>query len=352
MILSKSKKLQDDKDQILELTRKIFGDVEISKPSFFDWQYLHNPEDEALVMIARDDDNEQNPMIGIESLLPVNIMVEEKLVKVFLSCNSYVHPNYRNKRIFSKLLSLAKKEYVKKDALCIYAVTNDKSFNSFVKQGFHEISNLPILFRPLKLSNYFPFPFNTILHFFDNIWKIKKNVNPNIIQFNDYFDESFEILSKKANQRIPIIKQRTKEFLNWRYKDHPTREYKIFILKENLVLKGYIITRKTNVNGKSIGVIVDFLADSNTNPKKIIDLIHVALDDFWNSDISVTIAISGPTTFEHQSLSNAGFKTTPKFLKPQSNHFVLINSDSSKNYLEKLKKYDNWFFSFGDYDVF
>jgi predicted N-acetyltransferase YhbS len=348
MILSKSNQLKDDKDQILDLTRKIFGDVEISKSDFFDWQYLRNPEGEAIVITARDDDK----IVGVESILPMNIIVDQKIVKASLSCNSYVHPNYRKKGIFSKLISIVQEESMKKDISCIYGVANDNSFDSFIKKGSHEISNMPILFRPLRLSNYFSFPLNSILRPFDNIWKIKKNVNPNITQFNDYFDESFEILVKKASQNIPIIKQRTKEFLNWRYKDHPTREYKTFVLNENSILGGYIIIRKTNVNGKSIGIIVDFLVDPDTNPKKIRDLVQIALDDLWNSGVSVTIAISGSLTFENQLLCKAGFKTAPTFLKPQSAHFILISSDPNRYHLEQLKKYDNWFFSFGDYDIF
>ena len=351
MKISQSDKLIDDKDQILTLTRKIFGDAEISKSDFFDWQYLNNPEGEAIVITAKDDEK-QNTIVGVESILPMNILVNKKIVNASLSCNSYVDPDYRNKGIFSKLISMVLEQSVKKNILCIYGVANDNSFNSFVKKESHEISNMPILFRPLRLSNYFSFPISTILRVFDNIWKSKKNVNPNVVEFDGYFDESFEILANKASQRIPVIKQRTKEFLNWRYRDNPTRQYKTFVLKENSVLGGYIITRKTEINGKSVGVIVDFLVDSDTNPAGIKDLVQIALDDFWKSGVSVTIAISGPLTFEYQTLSNAGFKIAPKFLKPQSAHFILINSDPNREDLEQLKKYDNWFFSFGDYDVF
>lgn len=349
MILSRSDQLKIDKEQILALTQKIFGDVELSKSDFFDWQYLDNPDGEAIVIIAKDDEK-TNSIIGVESILPMNLMVNQKVVRASLSCNSYVDPDYRKKGIFSKLISFVKKESTINDISCIYGVANDNSFNSFMKKDSHEISNLPILFRLLRLSNYFPFPLSTFLHIFDNIWKIKKNNNPNVFEFKDYFDESFEVLCKKANQRIPIIKHRTKEYLNWRFKDHPTREYKTFVLKENSILEGYIVTRKAVVNGKSIGVIVDFLVDSNANPEKIKDLIKIALEDFWNSDVSVTIAVFGPLTFEYRLLSKTGFKIAPKFLKPQSAHFILINSDGDD--LEQLKNYENWFFSFSDYDVF
>ena len=267
MILSKSDQLKVDKEQILTLTQKIFGDAELSKADFFDWQYLHNPDGEAIVIVAKDDEK-NNLIIGVESILPMNLMVNQKVVRASLSCNSYVDPDYRKKGIFTKLISLVKKESTTNNISCIYGVANDNSFNSFMKKDSHEISDLPILFRPIRLSNYFSFPLGNFLHLFDNIWKIKKSYNPNVFEFKDYFDETFEVLCKKANQRIPIIKHRTKEYLNWRYKDHPTREYKTFVLKENSMLEGYIVTRKTIVNGKSIGVIVDFLVDSDTNSEK------------------------------------------------------------------------------------
>lgn len=350
MIFSGSSNLKSDKNAILELTRKIFGDAEISKSNFFDWQYLNNPEGEAIVITALDD--EKNSIVGVESILPMNIIVNQKIINASLSCNSYVHPDYRNKGIFTKLITTVKDESIKKNIWCIYGVANDNSFSSFMKKGSYEISNIPILFRPLRLSNYFSSPVSSILSLFDDIWKVRKNTNPNVSKFNDDFDESFEILAKKASQRIPIIKQRTKEFLNWRYRNHPTREYKTFVLKENSMLGGYIITRKTDVNGKSVGVIVDFMVDPDSSRKGIRDLVQVALGDFWDLGVSVTIAISGPSTLEYQLLCSSGFKIAPKFLKPQSAHFILINSDSNRNDLEQLKKYSDWFFSFGDYDVF
>ena len=349
MIVSKSNQLKVDKEQILALTQKIFGDVEISKSDFFDWQYLHNPDGEAIVIVAKDNEK-SNSIIGVESILPMNLMINQKVVKASLSCNSYVDPNYRKKGIFSKLISLVKNESMINNISCIYGVANNNSFNSFMKKDSREISNLPILFRPLRLSNYFSFTLGNFLHIFDNIWKIKKSNNPNIIQFNDCFDESFEILCKKANQRIPIIQYRTKEYLNWKYKDHPTREYRTFVLKENSILQGYIVTRKIMGNKKSKGVIVDFLVDSNTNPEKIKDLINIALEDFWNSDVSGVVAVCGPSTLEYQLLSKTGFKIIPKFIKPRSSHFILINSD--KGNLNQLSNYENWFFSFGDSDCY
>jgi L-amino acid N-acyltransferase YncA len=350
MLFSQSPDLKADKESIIDLTRKIFGEAEIVNPDFFDWQYLKNPEGQAIVITAKDNEN-NNSVIGVESILPMALIVNQKIVKASLSCNSYVHTNYRKKGIFSKLISTLFDESAKKEILCIYGVANDNSFNSFVNKGSHEIVDLPILFKPLRLSRFFPFPLNILIHLFDNIWKVNKKSNPNVVDFHEDFDKSFETLVEKASKRVPIIQRRTKEFLNWRYRNHPTREYKTFVLRENSVLEGYIIVRKTQVNGKLIGVIVDLLIDSNKN-KGIQDLLMYALEYFWNSGVSVVITTCGPSTLEYKMLRQNGFRIAPKFMKPQSSHFIIIYSKSNENDSEQLKKYDNWFFSFGDYDVF
>jgi hypothetical protein len=350
MIFSQSANLEDDKDSILKLTRKIFGETEISDPNFFEWQYLKNPEGMAIVITAKDDEN-GNSVVGVESILPMRIIVNQNIVKASLSCNSYVDPDYRKKGIFSKLVSTVQEESIKKEISCIYGVANDNSFNSFMKKGSSEIVDLPILFRPLRLSDYFSFPLNVILRPFDNLWKVDRKINPKIADYDGDFDESFEVLTEKASKRIPIIQRRTKEFLNWRYRNNPTRQYKTFVLKENSVLKGYTIARKTLVNGKSVGIIVDFVVDSDENSKEIKDLLTTTLEYFWNLGVSFVIATCGPFTLEFKLLRQSGFRIAPKFLKPQSFHFILIHSDSNRE-MEQLKKYDNWFFSFGDYDVF
>ena len=50
-------------------------------------------------------------------------------------------------------------------------------------------------------------------------------------------------------------------------------------------------------------------------------------------------------------LKQKGFFQIPSFLKPESLHFIVRLFDSDQK-LKKLEKFDNWFFSLGDYDVF
>jgi len=351
MIISEWVDSENEKNAILDLTRKVFGDVEIAIPSYFDWQYRNNPRGKAIVVFARDEKN--NSIIGTNTTIPTQLIIDQKTIISSLGCNVQVDPNYRKQGIFSKLIVSMPSQALKKGISCLYAVPNDKSFNAFIKQGYVEIIQLPLLIRPLKLSKYFDGWMRSLLQPFDNIWKIKKNDNSTVELLGEDFDSNFSVLSEKASKRVSVIQKRDKEFLQWRYKNHPTRKYQTFVLKENSILKGYIITRHAVVKQKTIGIIVDFLVDSEIqDPENFKVLVNTALEDFWKNDISLAIATCRNGLLENAILHKAGFFTPPSFLRPEPLHFIVTVFDSNNIDLKKLKVFDNWFFTFGDYDIF
>ncbi len=139
--------------------------------------------------------------------------------------------------------------------------------------------------------------------------------------------------------------------MEWRYNKHPSRKYEIYILKENEEIKGYIITRIANVNGKKIGIILDFVCDSKDKegPK---NLVKKVLKRFWEENVSLSIATCGNDSQENKILHQVGFKTSPKFLKPEPLYFIIGGIDFNSENFRKIKDFKNWFFTLGDYDVF
>jgi GNAT superfamily N-acetyltransferase len=342
---------ESEKIGILALTKKIFGEHEITQESYFDWQYRKNPQGNALVLLAKDEKKE-GTIIGCNILIPIDLIVNEKIIRSSLACNVQVDPDYRNQGIFSKLL-ISMKEYAKRNNIsCLYAIPNDKSFNAFVKQGSVKIISLPLLVRPLKFSGLFNSSLRWIFKLIDWIWKINKVENNEIKLFEGDFSMEFENLCNKATGRIPIMIRRNVNFLRWRYSECPTRKYRIFTLHEDSTLKAYIITRITKFEGKTIGIIVDFLVDDKIeNKKKIKDLVNIALLDLMQNGASVAIATCNERFLENTILHKSRFFSIPNYFKPRQLHFI-TSSFVEDNSLKKLENYDNWFFSFGDYDVF
>lgn len=341
---------ESEKTSILDLTKKTYGDSEISSPSYYDWLYRQNPQGKPIIFLAKDEEKNDS-VIGMEPIVPMKLIIDQNVITSYLSCNSIVHPDYRKKGIFSKLLSLILDKSLRNEISCVYSVPNERSFNAFIRGGFTEIAKLPLLVKPLRFSKYFDEPLRSIIRPFDSIWKI--NNYSNIEPFTDRYNTDFDSLANKVSKRVSIIQKRDKEFLQWRYANHPTRKYQTFVLREDSVLKGYIITRETTIKEKTIGVIVDFMVDAEIkDQKKLKDLVNAALANFWKNDVSLAIATCRTGLLENKILHEAGFHTIPKFLKPESLHLIVLSSDSANSSLTKLKEFNNWFFSFGDYDVF
>ena len=341
---------EKEKQEILNLTKKTFGDVEITNSSYFDWQYRKNPNGKALVALARDDSD--NVIIGTNTIIPLELIVDGEKIVSSLACNVQVHPDYRKKRIFSKLLSSMPELALAKDIHSLFAIPNDNSFRAFVNEGSIEIAQLPLLIKPIKFSQYFSFPLKQILKPFDIFWKKRDILLSDIEQFHNDFDDSFEGLAKKTSKRISVMNSRKKEFLNWRYKKHPTREYQIFTLKDDDELVGYIITKIHHLEKKKIGVILDYMVDNSFKDKtKLKSLIDKVIFNFWENDVSVAIATSREGLLENELLRSCGFFLSPSFLKPESLHFIVQTFDDNLKHT-KLKRFNNWFFVFGDYDVF
>ena len=340
---------EDQKQAILDLTKKTFGDNNITKSEYFDWQYRDNPNGKAVVLLSYDDDS--NTLVGTHSLIPLKLIVDGEIITSSVCCNVQIHPDFRKKHVFSNLLLSVPDDALTHNINSFYGIPNDNSLKAFINNGSIKITTLPLLIKPIKLSNYFDSPIRQILKPFDIFWK-NRNTFSCIEEFNGNFDDSFEYLAKKTSERVSVLNNRKKEFLNWRYKNHPTEKYKIFTLKTNNELIGYIITKIHHVEKKKIGVILDYMVNSNhKNKTQLKNLIHKAISNFWEHDVSIAIVTSRNGLLENQLLRSCGFFTAPSFLKPVSLHFIVQTFNDDKKHT-KLKKFDNWFFVFGDYDVF
>ena len=338
------------KQAILDLTKKTFGDVNIAGTVYFDWQYRDNPNGKAIVLLSHDN-NSNDMLVGTHTLIPLKLIVDGEIIISSLCCNVQIHPDYRKKHIFSNLLLSVPNSALAHNIHSFFGIPNNNSFKAFINNGSIEITRLPLLIKPIKLSEYFGSPIKQILKPFDIFWK-NTNTFSGIDELDGNFDDSFENLAKKTSKRVSVMNSRTKEFLNWRYKNHPTQKYQIFTLKTNNELIGYIITKIHYIGKKKIGVILDYMVNSDHKDKiQLKNLIHKAISYFWDNDVSVAIATSRNGLLENDLLRRSGFFVAPSFLKPVSLHFIVQAFDDDIQHV-KLKKFENWFFVFGDYDVF
>jgi GNAT superfamily N-acetyltransferase len=335
-----------DKNNILSLMKTVFGENEYSTQAYFNWIYEKNPQGDPIVLFARDEKDDS--IIGIETIIPMNLWVGKKIIKSALSCNSAVNPNFRNKGIFGVLVDeiqrLAKEEKIS----CIYGVPNRNSYHAFVKRGFYEIGKLKIYGKPLKISKYFGD--EIILKPLDYLIR-KENNQTKFESFKEDFDSKFDDLFNKKIDFDGVITNKTKDFLNWRYKQHPTREYETFSFQDKDQLLSYIVLRKTIFKNKKVVVIVDFVIDPRISEfKEITKFVSSVLNNYREDCIAVIVTCN-PEFKEYQILKNLGFMNIPKIFKPEPFYFITSILEPF-NGQRKFQVFNNWVFCFGDYDVF
>lgn len=349
MIISEWKNSKQEKNEILDLAMKAFGKCELANPDYFDWQYQQNPKGNSVIITVKDE-NKNNAIVGVNAFLPMEFILNKKQVNCFLSCNSIIDPDYRGMGIFTQLVLKIPEIFSTKEFSIIYGIPNLNSTKIFSKNQFLEISKLPLLIKPLSLSSYFKSPLSKIMKYFDIFWKPKYSMTTDIQLLDKSFTSEFDDLIKKSLDRLPIFHFRTKEFLQWRYMNHPTRNYQILTLKNSSKLIGYVITREMSIFSKKVGVIVDFLVDPNHEQQIIFQkLIKTALNNFWKNNISIVISTAKNGSLENNILRKSGFFVAPSFLKQEQ--LPLIISTFNDNF-DNFDNFDNWFFTLGDYDVF
>ena len=278
--------------------------------------------------------------------------IDKNQIKASFSLNTIVHTNYRRRGIFSKLVN-ALPDLALKDGIGLaYGVPNSISHKRFVNEGWKEITKLPLLVRILNPSNYF----NNVLKIFfkpiDFFYKINGKKVPYIEEYTGNFSE-FDLLTSKLSQRSIVSQNRNHRYLQWRYNSHPTRKYNTYIIRKDSEIIGYIITRETNYNGKPIGIILDFITNGEVkNEREFINLVKFALLKLQNKKVALTIATFPPSVLEYKILTKMGFFKSPEFMKPEPIPLIVKIFDKNNEELKKTEKYENWFFTFGDYDVF
>jgi len=125
--------LVQENQGILELIDSTYGNKEIKNPKYMNWQYNKNPQGKAIIVLCFDE-KKKDFVIGQEPIISSELNLGKTCVKSSISLNSIVHPNYRRRGIFSKLVT-ALPDYALNDGIgSVYGVPNPNSHKAFFER--------------------------------------------------------------------------------------------------------------------------------------------------------------------------------------------------------------------------
>ena len=109
-----------------------------------------------------------------------------------------------------------------------------------------------------------------------------------------------------------IMQIRNSDFLNWRYKDIQSRNYKIIVSTQDGRINGYIIIRLAIAFASGLALLwISFPNSENGR-----NLIRHALKYFWENNAAVASSLCFPNLKEYGLLKSEGFFNCPEWIRP------------------------------------
>ena len=330
---------QKDSESLRNLFNTTWKNHPITKDTYFRWHLLGNPQGPAVSFCAIPQ-GRNDILAGVYLVIPSNILVGDLKLKFSTSIYSITHPMYYRKGIFKELAERTYNECAEMGVCGTIGVPNNNSLPGFTKGlGFTAIGQLALM---VNIS----LPFGA--HKQDI--KVEK-----IFSEKELEDKKFTLDYRKSKSGV-VLCERGMDFIRWRFLQCPLAQYHVFIVTgPSNSVDGLMVIRNAKKHGFPITVIVDFLVDHTLDNYDIIAqaLLAEAYRFAWKSYRPIIFTLVNPFSYEAQILTKNGFGEVSKRILSHENNFILkFHGDQPKDLISLLKNYNNWYFSFADYDIF
>lgn len=344
-----------DFHRLIQLTENTYPGQDISKPAYLDWEYLRNPDGKVILFVAE----KLSELYSQYIILPRKYFANNEVLNGSLSVNTLTHPDARGQGLFPKLAELTYDEAKRQNIQITVGFPNPVSSPVFrSKLNFSTLGYLPFYVKILK-------PLNVLKKYFSK-GNLKRGEEQQIEFPNsenrdgftiDLFDpekdaSDFEKFHQKFLKDKKYCTLRDLAYIKWRYLDIPLRNYRIYKITKEGIIKALIVFRITEFYGlktvsilelmkydepeseKSAGILLRWLSGQARTHH--LDLIMMAFQDLSTGKITP---------------SKHGFLPVPAKFLPQPLEFIL-RIHLEKTNIRGILDFKNWYLSLGDLDTF
>ena len=223
------------------------------------WKNMKNPFGPFITIVIKD----REKIIAAYSVSPREFFIKGKVIPCVLSLDTMTHPNYQKIGISTFLAKLTY-EYAKLNGFYfVYGFPNNNSIYMFEKKlDWINFGQSELLIKNISGK-------------IKQIDILKKYSVHEIRNFNNEYENFWE----KNCRNLPIIINKKKDYLNWRYVEHPFVKYRIFLvklIKTREIVSYFVLKTYTDKNEIRGGHIVDIFIRTGiyNNRKEIFKIIE------------------------------------------------------------------------------
>lgn len=267
----------DDEIKIVNLLRQVFDEwprfnIPCDPIEHWIWKFLDNPIAKSIITIGLSGDEAVCCLLNI----PRNFKIGDRVLKVGDALDAAVHPDYRRKGLYSKMIAVHNEMRLQDDTFIVCSLGSHLALiRSYRRRGSPELPSPPRILirikdvnlhlkeknvsqRWLKKTAYETFSF--IRRLFEGD---RKNIHFNNFRVEkvDCFDSKYRVFWHEIRDHYEFILERSPEFMKWRYCDPRGGEYVLYQAEEDGKVVGFCVLRVNYLDPDyPEGYIVDLLA--------------------------------------------------------------------------------------------
>jgi GNAT superfamily N-acetyltransferase len=235
----------------------------------FEWRYLENPFGIARAWVATD--GATGRFVGAAAAFPRSLVVGGSIRHGYVLGDFCVDPQHRSLGLALQLQRACLEEIVPTPDLLAYDFPSDRMMAIYRRMRISPSSQMVRWAKPLRtdrkignlvhspaLAGFLAAPFNELLKLRDLI--SFPNSGWTIDDHEGICKEEFTRLGHAVGSRYGSCVERSAEYLNWRYFQHPLVHHELLTARRDGELRGYVVFSHTNEDAK----IVDLFGFSDT----------------------------------------------------------------------------------------
>ena len=300
----------DSYKKVIDLYKIVYPGKDLDK---FEWLYNKNPNGTADIFGAIDE--ESGNVVGTYAFIPMKMVINDRIAKVAQAIDGMVHPDFRGKRVFNKLVAeVFPKVSGKYDYLIGFP--NNNSRGSLVKAGWIELGefvtySLPLTAKAITNSKAGSL-LTPVLFLYNSFHRLKYSRPDDSLEVNSSDIFLYDRILTNIQQKNKIMVYRDSELISWRFCTIPKKNYQVLRFFTNGTEDGYIAYKTNNNTAEIVDLIID--------PKetKICSAISLFVDYCIKKTYSAIHVQLSNNTYCREALKNIGF------IKRKTNHAIII----------------------------
>lgn len=286
-----------DEDSIVELQELVWPSAEEATKEYFRWLTNVNPWGQAVTYVVK---GNSGKVVSMHIVVPLPVLINGIKSLAGISVNIATHPDFRRQGLSARLARAIYLEVQRLGIEFLISVPNTMSHGLFQKNHFTDLGKLSLLIHYTKVEK----PIRVIKKL-RTLWTTKIGSVPNVYEISDFKELNLDGLIEPSIFCLAI----NRDWLTWRYKDHPSRTYLCAIVGESDRPKVVVIYQILEVYQRLL--IVDFFVSPKAEFKEVKYLLDYVSQKGELAACQFICFLGVPNSRKHHLLRKCGFWTYP-----------------------------------------